>query len=477
MWHKAGYNGWHKALSSLKENKMARVIVFAFLAVSIIRGPVALAEDAPGDLRDQVKQLQDQVKTLTDRLAAVENKPSDQKPQPSLEERVADLEKKLTDDKSLPKAGWDGKFFVQSADGAYRMNFGAITHFDGRFPANGPSKNTDAFLFRRIRASIDGFLAENYEYKMEVDFANNTAAFTSVFLNFRHIPNAQVKVGNFTVPFSAEELTPETASRFIEKSVINTLAPKRRLGVMVWGKPALHEGNAGVLEYSLGAFNGREPGNFMPAGRLALDLSREEGIGLLRHFTVGANAAVDHDSGAVIAGDKLKTDLQTTYFEYAAGTVSRGNRTLEGADLGFWRGPFGFMGEYIVSRQELANGAASGTIANDGWYTQAGYVLTGEDATIKGVKPKNDFNPSKGGWGAVEIAARYAVLNVDPKAAASGFAKAGSTDGVTVTTAGANWYLNKYVRLMLDYVHSEFNSPVAGDRGEDGVMTRVQLAF
>jgi len=51
-------------------------------------------------------------------------------------------------------------------------------------------------------------------------------------------------------------------------------------------------------------------------------------------------------------------------------------------------------------------------------------------------------------------------------------------DGAKVTTAGINWYLNKYLKLMLDYVHSEFSGPLSGGAdSEDGIMRRLQLAF
>ena len=445
------------------------------VCVSSVVG-TAVAEDSAADLRNQNGQLQEQLKALTTRLDELEKRQP--APEESLQQRIAALEQKLGDEKSKPVAGWDGKFFIESPKGDFRMNFSAYTQFDGRFPSNGPSRSSDAFLFRRIRPSIDGRIAENYEYKLQMDFAGNKATVYDAFLNLHYVDEAQVKIGNFKTPFSLEQLVSSTSLRLIERSPLNALVPKYRLGVMVWGNPALSEGNSGVLDYSLGLFNGRQPGSFMPAGRLALDLSKAQNLGLLHCFTVGVNAALDHDAGATVAGDTIKTDLQTTFFDYAAGTVSSGDHTLAGADLGFWRGPFGFMAEYVTSRQELANGAASDTVTNDAWYAQASYVLTGEQATIKGVKPKNDFNPGKGTWGALEIAGRYAVLKVDDTAFSSGFAKAGSARSADITTVGVNWYLNKHIELMLDYVHSEFGAPLgSGADSEDGAISRLQLSF
>jgi len=40
-------------------------------------------------------------------------------------------------------------------------------------------------------------------------------------------------------------------------------------------------------------------------------------------------------------------------------------------------------------------------------------VLTGEEASYKGVKPKRPFDLKNGAWGAFELAARYSQLHVD----------------------------------------------------------------
>jgi len=437
---------------------MTRILGFSVLVLLLASGTAALGEDVQGQITD----LQNQLKELKQRLDNIDKKT----------------------DSAKPIAGWDGKFFIQSSDGEYRANIGACAHFDGRFPFNGPSKSNDQFLFRRVRLYLEGYLARYYEFKVEADIGAAAAKFTDVFVNWHYFDEFQVKAGQFKVPFSVEELTSENTTRFIEKSVVDAFAPGRRLGVMVGGKPD----GSGLLDYGVGMFNGRQPGSFMPAGRLVLDLASRQELGLLHNFSIGANAALDHDAGAVIGGDKFETGMKTKFFEYAKGAkgdttdsvYSNGNRLLQGADLSFWRGPFGFITEYVVSEQNLAKaGSLPEKIKNQGWYAQASYVLTGEEATAKGVKPKKDFDLSKGTWGAFEVAARYAVLNIDDKAFTSGFAaQPASTDGAKVTTAGLNWYLSKHVRIMVDFEHAQFASALKnGDKGENGIMTRVQFAF
>ena len=440
----------------------AIVVAAMFLPVS---GALA-ATDA------ETQALENRIKELEQRLDAMDKKPEDET---SLQQRVEDLEKKLGDKLT---AGYDGRFFVQTADGEYRMNFGGFTHMDGRFPFNGDSKSNDAFLFRRVRLGVDGYLTKQWEYKVELDVADKStskAYFTDAYLNWHYWDALQVKAGNYKVPFSLEELTSDNSLRFIERSPLNGMVPSRRTGVGIGGTPL----PSGLINYNVGVFNGSQTGSFMTAGRVALDLASVEGIGFLRNFTIGGNAAIDHDAGAAVA-TKYETDMKTQFFKYATGVTSSGDTLLKGADLSFWRGPFGFVAEYMASTADLRKtGSADKTFTNDGYYLQASYVLTGEKATAKGVTPARSFDPAKGQWGAVEIAGRYTSVAVDGDVFTNNYAaRPANTDGADVYTAGVNWYLNKNIRLMLNYEHADFNSPLtSGSKGEDGAITRLQLVF
>ena len=71
-------------------------------------------------------------------------------------------------------------------------------------------------------------------------------------------------------------------------------------------------------------------------------------------------------------------------------------------------------------------------LKHDAWEIGVSYLLTGEDASFKGVKPKTDFDLDKGGWGAWELVARYSEINLDNdtfKNAAGAYAAEGSAIG------------------------------------------------
>jgi phosphate-selective porin OprO and OprP len=122
-----------------------------------------------------------------------------------------------------------------------------------------------------------------------------------------------------------------------------------------------------------------------------------------------------------------------------------------------------------------------------GGYAEASYVLTGEShkynpssASYGGINPANPFSLSSGGWGAWEIAGRYSTIDLNDRLA--------STVGVaggrqTVYTLALNWYLNRNVRLMFDYLHGDIVKQISptnfGDSGSkfDAFAMRTQVAF
>ena len=113
-------------------------------------------------------------------------------------------------------------------------------------------------------------------------------------------------------------------------------------------------------------------------------------------------------------------------------------------------------------------------------------MLTGEDASYSGVTPRRPFDLRNGQWGAWQLVARYAALNLDDKAFANGFASSTkSANSANAWSVGLNWYLNKNLRANLSYSHTDFTSYAGskiaagnvGAQSENVLFSRLQLAF
>jgi phosphate-selective porin OprO/OprP len=143
-------------------------------------------------------------------------------------------------------------------------------------------------------------------------------------------------------------------------------------------------------------------------------------------------------------------------------------------ELAIILGPFIFQGEYF---QVLANGPEN--VSFWGFYVYAGYFITGENrkyrtskGTLSGIKPKNNFNPFKGGWGALEAAFRYSYIDLN-----NHNIRGGKESNFTI---GLNWYPYPKTRLMFNYVHARVmdrDSPSIEDGRANLFMTRFQFHF
>ena len=165
----------------------------------------------------------------------------------------------------------------------------------------------------------------------------------------------------------------------------------------------------------------------------------------------------------------------------------------------FWyKGPFGLMGEYVASTQTLhASGAGTSKVndvtqTNSAAQVQVSYVVTGEDNTFDGVKPLRNFDPFKGTWGALQLAARWTELTVDSDTFKM-LDPTKSASKATAGTFGVNWFLNKYALIRFDYEYVSFTGGgqsaaptvskgittyhVADRPSEQVLSTRFQLAF
>ena len=143
-----------------------------------------------------------------------------------------------------------------------------------------------------------------------------------------------------------------------------------------------------------------------------------------------------------------------------------------GLEIGAVSGPFHIQAEYFdadeFSSIEDEISGVSSTIEEsiDGFYVQAGYVITGEkrpykNGTFKKIKP----NSSAGAW---EVVARY-----EDGDGGFGDVELGNTDASSYAL-GVNYYLNDYIRINASY--QEGDSNVTDDDGNE-FRVRFQVAF
>lgn len=524
----------------------------ALIASGIISFPAAVyANDSTEleELRGLVQELSQQVKVLARKG--------------EINEEAAAAAKK---DAPVIKAGTSG-FSFGSADGKNEIKFRGLLqadhrhYFDGANDVRGRSNeragtlNADGFhnaedtsLLRRVRPTIEGKVAGKYGFRFTPEFAGGSASAVDAYVEANLNPAFKIRAGKQKSIVGLERLQGGGDIKFVERSyVTNAILPNRDLGVTVSGD--LFENK---LNYGVGIVNGVADGGNISTGseyngereytaRLFAtpfidSTSALAGLGFgiggtWTDYTGEKNLNFTDTSAADATRNGLPsyvTEGQQTFFRYTSNAIADGQRIRWSPQANYYYGPLGVIAEYARVSQDVslasggsASGGGAGTstvitpgtkknLKHDAWGIGVSYLLTGEDASFKGVKPKADFDLDKGGWGAWELVARYSEINLDNdtfKNAAGAYAAEGSAIGNSFAdltksaksaetwTLGVNWYLNTNAKFALNYARTSFdggalrkglaqatNNNASGtnvrDRNdEDALLARFQVAF
>jgi phosphate-selective porin OprO/OprP len=259
------------------------------------------------------------------------------------------------------------------------------------------------------------------------------------------------------------------------------VAPNRDVGVQLNGDLL-----DGVLSYSIGAFDGVVDGGSTDgdnnddkdlAGRIFVRPLAKSKVMLFEGLGLGVAGNWGEETGPT---PSYKTAAQNVFFSYVTGVAASGKRSRISPQAYWSIGPFGLLAEYIAASEQFTRGAIEVVEDVQAWQVAASFLLTGEKASFNGVAPKRNFDPRSGEWGAFEIAARYDEQRLDLGAFDQGFAdRSTSAHRVRDFVIGLNWYLNRSLKVQLDYARSTFAGGAArGDREpENAILARIQLYF
>jgi phosphate-selective porin OprO/OprP len=422
-----------------------------------------------------------------------------------LDQKVRILERQRENDQDTAAAaaksasklsvGADGVSFI-SADSNFVAQLHGLVQMDSRtfFNDNGIRGN-DSFLLRRARPIFSGTVYKNFDYFFQPDFGGNTVQIFDAYLNYRYNPSLQLEAGKFKSPLGLEVLQADTYLLFNERSLATDLMPNRDIGVALHGDLF-----KGTLNYWAGIFNGSSDYNGTTTNadydndkafvaRLFAQPWKNSSVTWLQGLGFGLGGSYESDEAATNSVSSgltpgYTTDGQQKWFSYSSGAYADGAHWRLSPQAYYYFGPLGFQGEYAVSGQEVKRGAAQADLQNTAWDIAGSWVLTGEDASFNGVSPRHPFDPRKNQWGAFQLVARYAELDVDSAAFNnSAFAStATSAKSAQAWSVGLNWYLNRNIRASASFSRTTFDGytgPIGTVPGqpEDAFFTRLQVAF
>jgi phosphate-selective porin OprO and OprP len=389
-------------------------------------------------------------------------------------------------------AGRDG-FSLKSADGDFQVRFRGYLQADGRFVGDeDTTSGPTLFTLRRVRPIFEATAFKIFDFRVMPDFGGGTTVLQDAYADLKFAPWFRVRAGKYKAPFGLERLESATELAFVERGTPTLIAPNRDLGVTAFGDVAKER-----ISYALGVFNGVVDGGSTDTddhsgkdvvGRVFALPFKQASADSFKELGFGIAGSIGTQRGNITTPNlpAYKSSAQQTFFRYRSDGTADGTAFADGRH---WRvGPqayyyvnsVGFLTEYYISSQRVRRGAVSDDVQATAWQVSAVYALSGEKESYRGIVPRKVFDRAKGGWGGLELTARYGQLTVDDSAlplfANPSVAAREARDSVV----GLNWYLNRNVKLTGQFETTQFDGGAANgaDRPtERGVFTRLQFAF
>jgi phosphate-selective porin OprO/OprP len=399
-------------------------------------------------------------------------------------------------------------FGWETEDGQFSFRIRGMTQLDGRvYGQSGLAAANNGFYNPRTRFYFEGHFTEPIHYEFSFQNTFDTVALLDAYINVSYDPRFQVRLGRYKTPFTYE---------WYRIHIWDTLAPERslyatnyegqrRFGVM--GLGTLWDNR---VEYAVGTFdsqrNSYQPFNNRQDVMAFLNLkpfyNEEEGF-LLRDLHVGGSVDAGNENqlpvpavlrtNAAPSGNAFDSNTggnaaNLPFLAFNPGVLERGGRALWELHTAYYYGGLSLLGAFQSGHESYARGVtgARNRIPVDGWFAQAGYLLTGEtirDRTL--IDPLRPFNLGQGcrGPGAWEVTARYSELRLSPRIFDAGLADPTLwSNDARLVDVGLNWYLNKFVKVYWDWEHAMFGSPVFSTPGRsrtsnDLFWVRTQVYF
>ncbi len=497
-----------------------KIIVLTFLTLPILS---AKADEA--DTSEQLKKLQQmvqelqqqrleqdkQIELLTKELVGIENQVSQVKITKSEEKRSS---------KGVPIYGAfkDGLVFEDGTSN-WKLQLNGRMQADYRSYQPDGWRN-DTFSTRRARLGGTFSFLKDFTVRVEGEYANDnigtraTTALTYGYLDFTRWPAAKIRVGQFKPFFGLERPQSTNFTDFTELSLATNngaiFTSTYDRGVMVFGDPlpwlnynayvvnGTGQNNDDVRDSKdIGARVNANFASFTANKDVVLHAGVSASKGSIGFSTAAGNNVAQSTEGSGVqffnVSNISSTGSATTVPSTLATSRFTSDRQRLGLETAIAYGPVKVQAEYINANFEGKRGPTTAGVAFDNdikvWYADVNWLVTGEsyaDAYKSGVfgriKPKNNFD-DKTGWGAFELGLRYSKFDAsDFKALLpAATATAAFTSEADAWTAGAKWILNPNARIMLNYVHTNFDNDirVSGklDDTEEAAVLRAQYDF
>ncbi len=461
-------------------------------------------------LNNQIQALQEQVRALNQQLQNLQTQVV------QTQRNTAVNSAAVADMKSAPPPAASGVVVsmpnnrptISSADGRNSIAITGRVHWDvGDYmnvdPKNshvGPTQLNSGQNVRRARLGVTGKVAGDWNYALIYDFggstdngpgtpgstgATATGGIETAEISYTGFRPFVIEGGVQDIPYTLDEATSSNDIMFIERASSQVIAAnlvagdfrsnfgghwnddRAWVGAYFTGPATgtIHGVTNGVAQ-EIGAVQ-RATYQVLQNDNYSLHVGVDASELLKPETSVGSRVVTNFSDRPELRIDPTSI-INTGTLGSATNPVT--GASVVGAEFAGGVGPLFGQAEYFhynVNRQGLSSASFNGG------YLQASYTLTGEHrkynpstGAYTAISPAHPFDfahLSEGAWGALELGARYSIIDLDSNYS-SGQVTSASTSAVAggkqqVFTIGANWYVNNNIRFMLDYLHGKIDKP------------------
>jgi len=446
--------------------------IFAILFVRLS------SADEIADLKNELKSIQREIRMQAVKMQEMQEKIERLE---SKKVQVAEAPKSVKAKSVSPKdfnASWDNGLKLSTADKNFETKIGTtiMADFAGMSEDSEVKERLGKLSsnaeFRRLRAYTSGTVFKDYVYKLQVDFAGGEVGLRDAYAGIKNVPVlGLLRVGQFTAPFSLEDMTSSNYVTFMERSLPYALSIHRQTGA---GFNSTFFDDRMTASASL--FFNSDDNSAIPISNALNTAARVTGLVWRgdkadeKFLHLGAAYAFRNPSDKENFSYSSRPEIHLAPNFVDTGDFAGKYTNLLGLETALVYGPFSLQGEFIQSFVNLAGTDDIGYFK--GLYAYASYFLTGEHraydkkfGVFARTSPINNFSLKNKTWGAWEVAARYSYLDFCTQDISGG--------ALSDMTVGVNWYLNSGMRVMLNYVHAHRNG--VGD--SDIIATRFHVYF
>lgn len=438
-----------------------------------------------------------------------------------------------------------GKPQIASGDARFTANLHGVMQFDTAQYLQDPARASSVDLrrgaaatdtarardlssgtnFRRGRIGIDGKVFGDFEYNLLYEFGGageeDAGHIQELWIQYSGIAPFHLRAGAFPPSVGLEDQGATNGALFPERPASADIARSVaggdfREGAMLWAAGDRWFAAGSVSGRSVGVVNSQATGVTQPydsalglLGRVVImpvktdDLQLQIGVHGSYVARTADTGGPDTAVGAVRYGVTLqeRPELRVDGTRLiSTGALDAKHASTLGLELaGQWKGLViqSEVERYDIERRNPAPGVTDPDFS--GWYVEGSYILSGERRrfnantfTFDAPPVDHPFSLAAGTWGAWELAARWADIDLNYHEGVAGAVPL--VDSVRggdqrIISGGLNWYPNAVVRFLLGYQDvridrlspsaASFVTPAGAQVGQhyQVVYLRSQFAF